>query len=67
VTATVLVNLPETAVEALQQLATKRETSKTEILRHAISLEDQIDKEIREGARILVEKEGTFWELVVNP
>ena len=66
-TATVLVNLPETAVEALQQLATKRETSKTEILRHAISLEDQIDKEIREGARILVEKEGTFWELVVNP
>jgi hypothetical protein len=67
VTATVLINLPETAVEALQQLATKRETSKTEILRHAISLEDQIDKEIREGARILIEKEGTFWELVVNP
>lgn len=66
-TATVLINLPETAVEALQQLATKRETSKTEILRHAISLEDQIDKEIREGARILIEKEGTFWELVVNP
>jgi hypothetical protein len=51
----------------LQQLATKREASKTEVLRHAISLEDQIDKEIREGARILVEKEGTFWELEINP
>lgn len=66
-TSTVLVNLPEPAVEALQQLAVKRETSRTEILRHAISLEDQIDREIREGARILVEKEGTLWELVVNP
>jgi hypothetical protein len=63
----VTVNLPRSAVEALEGLAAKRETTKTEILRHAISLEQQLDHEIDQGARILIEKDGKFSELVVRP
>jgi hypothetical protein len=37
----VIVNLPKQAVETLQQLAKKRETTVTEILRHAVSSERQ--------------------------
>lgn len=63
----VTVNLPAPAVEALQGLAAKRETTRTEILRHAISLEQQLDHEIDQGARILLEKDGKFSELLVRP
>jgi len=63
----VTVNLPAPAVEALEGLAAKRETTKTEILRHAISLEQQLDHEIDQGARILIEKDGKFSELIVRP
>jgi hypothetical protein len=63
----VTVNLPAPAVEALEGLAAKRETTKTEILRHAISLEQQLDHEIDQGARILIEKDGKFAELIVRP
>jgi predicted transcriptional regulator len=64
---TVSVNLPAPAVEALQRLATKRGTTRTEILRHAISLAQQLDHEIAQGARIIIEKDGKFSELVVWP
>jgi hypothetical protein len=57
---TVTANLPKPAVEVLQQLAAKRKTTSTEILRHAISLEKQLEDELSEGARILIEKEGTL-------
>ncbi|HET7270979.1 MAG TPA: ribbon-helix-helix protein, CopG family [Rubrobacter sp.] len=63
----VIVYLPTPAVEALEGLAAKRETTKTEILRHAISLEQQLDHEIDQGARILIEKDDKFSELIVRP
>ncbi len=63
----VIVNLPAPAVEALEGLAAKRGTTKTEILRHAISLEQQLDHEIDQGARILIEKDNRFSELIVRP
>jgi hypothetical protein len=46
---TVTVNLPKQAVEAVQRLAKKRHTTATEILRHAISLEKQVDDELDHG------------------
>jgi hypothetical protein len=63
----VIVNLPAPAVEALEGLAAKRETTKTEILRHAISLEQQLDHEIDQGAQILIEKDDKFSELRLRP
>ena len=63
----VIVNLPAPAVEALEGLAAKWQTTKTEILRHAISLEQQLDHEIDQGARILIEKDNKFSELIVRP
>ncbi len=63
----VIVNLPAPAVEALEGLAAKRETTKTEILRHAISLEQQLDHEIDQGAQIVIEKDDKFSELRLRP
>ncbi len=64
----VIVNLPAPAVEALEGLAAKRETTKTEILRHATSsLEQQLDHEIDQGAQILIEKDDKFSELRLRP
>jgi hypothetical protein len=63
----VIVNLPAPAVEALEGLAAKRETTKTEILRHAISLEQQLDHAIDQGAQILIEKDDKFSELRLRP
>jgi hypothetical protein len=63
----VVVNLPAPAVEALRGLAAKRNTTETEILRHAISLEQQLDHEIDQGARVLIEKDDKFAELLIRP
>jgi hypothetical protein len=63
----VIVNLPAPAVEALEGLAAKRETTKTEILRHAISLEQRLEHEIDRGARILIEKDDKVSELLLRP
>jgi RecB family endonuclease NucS len=63
----VIVNLPKQAVETLQQLAKKRETTVTEILRHAVSLEQQLDNELDQDARILIlKKDGDLRELIVR-
>jgi hypothetical protein len=63
----VIVNLPAPVIEALEGLAAKRQTTKTEILRHAISLEQHLDHEIDQGGRILIEKDDRFSELIVRP
>jgi predicted transcriptional regulator len=61
----VTVYLPKPATEALKDLALKRNTTPTEILRHAISLEKELNDELTQGARVLLEKDGDFRELVV--
>jgi hypothetical protein len=64
----VTVNLPRPAVAVLTDLAAKRNTTVTEVLRHAISLEQQVDQELSEEARILIQnKDGSFKELVILP
>jgi len=60
------VNLTVDAVEALKDLAAKRGTTVTDVLRRAISTEKYIDHVQRdEGAKVLVEdKKGKIRELV---
>jgi len=50
----VTVNLPRSAVDALQQLAAKLNTTVTEVLRHAVSLEQQLDDEPNRGREALL-------------
>lgn len=61
-----IVDLPKQAVDALEKLATKRETTATEILLHAISLEKQLDDALDRNARVLLEQNGELRELVVR-
>jgi len=63
----VTVNLPGMAVDVLKEIAHRRGTTPTEVLRHAISLERELSEEINQGARILIEKDGEFRELVFLP
>jgi predicted transcriptional regulator len=59
------VNLSDDAVEALRQVAKERNTTMTEVLRHAVSLEKFVHDESRKGSKILVEKpDGNFRELL---
>lgn len=60
------VNLTEDAVEALKDLAAKRGTTVTDVLRRAISTEKYLDHVQREeGSKVLVEdKKGKIRELV---
>jgi len=48
-------NLAPEVVAALRDLAEKRGTSMTEVLRRAISMEKFIDDEIDRGGKLLVE------------
>jgi hypothetical protein len=61
----VTVNLPTPAVAVLTQLAQKRGSTVTEVIRHAISLEQQVDEQLSQGARILIEKGGALKELEI--
>jgi predicted transcriptional regulator len=64
----VTVDLPGPAVEVLRELAEKRSTTMTEVLRHAISLEQQVDQELSQEAKMLIQKkDGSLEELVVFP
>jgi hypothetical protein len=64
----VTVDLAGPAVEVLKELAEKRNTTMTEVLRHAISLEHQVDQELSQEAKMLIQKkDGSLEELVVLP
>jgi hypothetical protein len=67
VTVRVNLNLPDAAVDALSGLASERGTTVTEVLRHAVSLERELSDVVNQGARILIEKDGQFRELVLFP
>jgi predicted transcriptional regulator len=69
VTVRVTVDLPRAAVDALQEVADKRKTTRTEVLLHAISLEQQVYQELsQEEAKLLIQKkDGSLEEVVVFP
>jgi predicted transcriptional regulator len=59
------VNLSDDAVNALREVAKERNTTMTEVLRHAVSLEKFVHDETKQGSKILVEKsDGNFRELL---
>jgi hypothetical protein len=58
------VNFSPQAYDTLEKLAQSRGTSMSEVLRDAIALEGWFEDRQREGARILVERNGRVRELV---
>jgi predicted transcriptional regulator len=50
------VNLPDETIDALRELAEKRQTTLTEVLRQAVSTEKFFDTTITRGGKILIEE-----------
>lgn len=63
----VTVNLPESAVDLLKELAEKRDITMTEALRQSIEVSAILRKEVADGATILIEREhGLSRQLVLH-
>ena len=59
------VSLPKEAAESLEWLAKERGITLSEALRHAVATEDYIQKELRDGSKILIQKaDKTLREVV---
>lgn len=58
------INLPDDTVQALRELAERRQVSVTHALRQAIATEAYLDEQIRQGAKILIEIKGRVKEIV---
>jgi predicted DNA-binding protein len=58
------VNFSETAYRDLSSLADRQSKTKADVLRDAIALEKWFDEARREGARILVERNGEIREII---
>lgn len=52
---TMTLNLTVREMEALEKLATKKEMTKTALLRHALRLYEMIDERIANGGKLLIE------------
>jgi hypothetical protein len=59
------VNLPADAVEALRDLAKRRNVTMTEVLRDAIATEKYLDTVVSNNGKILVEKPGGVVQEVI--
>jgi predicted transcriptional regulator len=57
-------NLPEEDVAALKDLAIRRQTTVTHVIRQAIASEKFLDEEISRGGKILVERDNSLREVV---
>jgi hypothetical protein len=52
---TMTLNLTAREMDALEELAAKKEMTKTALLRHALRLYQLVDQRLSEGAKIFVE------------
>jgi predicted transcriptional regulator len=59
------VNLPDNIVQVLKELAAKRNTTMTEVLRHAIGTEKFIEEVQEAGGQVLVEDKQGKIQLVI--
>lgn len=67
-TVKVTVNLPSGIVEAVQEMATRRNTTMTEVIRDSIATERYLRDRIKDHSKILIEDEtGTSRELLFKP
>jgi len=64
----VTVNLPESAVEAIKNIAQERGTTVTEALRQVIVSQQFLDQEIKDGNNLLIQNpnDKTFRQVLFN-
>ncbi len=60
------VSFSDDAYRTLEELARRKGTTMSEVLRDAISLEAYAEKVREEGNRLLVEDDGKFREIVIR-
>ena len=56
---TMTLNLTDPEMQALEDLATRKDITKTAILRHALRLYQMIDARVERGEKLLFENEAT--------
>ena len=56
---TMTLNLTEAEMNALEDLAAKKDLNKTVVIRQAIRLYQMVDQRIREGKKVFIEDEIT--------
>ncbi|HET9016958.1 MAG TPA: ribbon-helix-helix protein, CopG family [Thermomicrobiaceae bacterium] len=62
------VNVPDEAIEILKDIAARRHTTMTEVVRDAIAMEKFLDDETRKGNKVLIEdRDHRVRELVLRP
>ena len=62
----VTADLPPSVMEKLRQVAEAQDISLTEALRRAITTEALLQERRRQGAKVLLEKDGKFSEVVFH-
>jgi hypothetical protein len=62
------VNLSDDLLQVLQELATARRTTQTEVLRQAISNEAMLQEAVNQGSRILIrDPKGRMRQVLMRP
>ena len=56
---TMTLNLTDTEMTALEDLATKKDLNKTVVIRQALRLYQMVDQRMREGKKVFIEDEMT--------
>lgn len=56
---TMTLNLTDSEMEALEDLATKKDLNKTVVIRQALRLYQMVDQRLREGKKVFIEDEMT--------
>ncbi|HVS53592.1 MAG TPA: ribbon-helix-helix protein, CopG family [Opitutaceae bacterium] len=56
---TMTLNLSDTEMDALEQLAQKKDLNKTVVIRQALRLYQMVDQRMREGKKLFIEDELT--------
>ena len=56
---TMTLNLTEAEMNALEELATKKDLNKTVVIRQALRLYQMVDQRIRDGKKVFVEDDLT--------
>ncbi len=56
---TMTLNLTEAEMNALEELATKKDLNKTVVIRQALRLYQMVDQRIRDGKKVFIEDELT--------
>jgi predicted transcriptional regulator len=56
---TMTLNLSDTEMDALEQLAEKKDLNKTVVIRQALRLYQMVDQRLREGKKLFIEDELT--------